>query len=104
LVLYKYKGNYTFAGLHPNDNQSPINHGFFNLIGMKYSRTTLSINGNPGLIKSIGQVRLINMGEIPITGLYYQVSGTDNIVQYVEVDHPSTLLGGLTCRFHFLPH
>jgi hypothetical protein len=89
------KGNYTFGAYHPSDNTVTINQGRFSIIGMRFTKGTLQFNGFPGTYQSIEETNILNIGDLSLSGLYYQVIGLDSIVNQVIVEHPTYLAPGM---------
>jgi hypothetical protein len=84
-------GRYSISGHHPSAPKT-TEEDSFTLVGLRFSSSSVSLSGVPNnLLTSNGQIKLINMADIPIHGISLAIYGRDSKLYYVDVNAPTSL-------------
>jgi hypothetical protein len=61
---------------------------------MKTNPATISVTGNPPEVQVIGSATLVNLGDVPLTDITYNLLGIDSILTSIDIEHPTSLQPG----------
>lgn len=78
------------GAIHPAD-PIIVYQDWFTIVGMRLSSTSFKVDGFPGVTVATSKTKLINVGDIPLTGITVTTYGLDEIVTSVDVEYPTSL-------------
>lgn len=63
----------------------------FSIVGMRLSSTSISVSGFPGETQVIAKTKLMNVGDVPLSGITITKLGLDTTLTNADVQFPTSL-------------